>query len=255
MAYSKTGNRRVRLYQKVVEEILRSIRAGDFRPGSRLPSERELADMHQVSRVTIREAAIALEAMGVIEIRVGSGAFVRPLSSASELALPDVTAFDLTIARSIVEAESAALASSNISDAQLKRLAEIVNAMSVSNGNGHEAGDDLDREFHMTIAAASNNPALEHCVKELWRIRNHVPQVTKLYQRVCALSVDEREKEHQRIFEALAARDPSRARAAMREHFHRLFETMVTAQEAAAMNELRKSIGDVRAKFLKATST
>jgi DNA-binding FadR family transcriptional regulator len=250
---SSHGNRE-RLYQRVVEQILQSIRAGDYRPGSRLPSERELAEKYQVSRVTIREASIALEAKGAIDIRPGSGAFVRKMSTASELALPDVTAFDLTTARMIFEAEAAALASTNMSDQDLAKLDAIVNAMAVETDGSDEGGDDLDRQFHMTIAAASNNPAIEHCIRELWRMRNNVPQVKQLYERVCSLSVDERESEHHQIFEALKARDPARARAAMREHFRRLFETMVTAQEMAALTELRKSLGDARAKFLQASA-
>jgi DNA-binding FadR family transcriptional regulator len=204
MTYKSTDSQRERLYHTVVEHILQSIRAGDYRPGSRLPSERELADKYQVSRVTIREATIALEAKGAIDIKAGSGAFVREFSAASELALPDVSAFDLTTARMIFEAEAAALASANITDAQLHKLADIVDAMASSKVGGVEDSDDLDRQFHMTIASA--------------------------------------------------ARDATKARAAMREHFHRLFETMVSAQESAALDELRTSIGTARARFLQATA-
>lgn len=253
MAYKNTESQRERLYHRVVEQILQSIRTGDYRPGSRLPSERELADIYQVSRVTIREATIALEAKGAIDIRAGSGAFVREFGSASELALPDVSAFDLTTARMIFEAEAAALAATNITDTQLEQLGHIVEAMASNKIGGPDDGDNLDRQFHMTIASAANNPAIEHCVRELWRMRNHVPQVKVLYARVCAISVDERQNEHSQIFEALKARDATKARAAMREHFHRLFETMVSAQESAALDELRKSIGTARARFLQAT--
>jgi GntR family transcriptional repressor for pyruvate dehydrogenase complex len=254
MAYKSTERQRERLYHRVVEQILHSIRAGDYRPGSRLPSERDLADKYQVSRVTIREATIALEAKGAIDIRAGSGAFVREFSSASELALPDVSAFDLTTARMIFEAEAAALAAANITDGELEKLAKIVEAMASNKVGGLEDGDDLDRQFHLTIAAAANNPAMEHCIRELWRMRNHVPQVKALYSRVCSVSINERQNEHSEIFLALKARDVTKARAAMREHFHRLFETMVSAQESAALDELRKSIGTARARYLQATA-
>lgn len=254
MAYKRMESQRERLYHRVVEQILQSIRAGDYRPGSRLPSERELAEKYQVSRVTIREATIALEAKGAIEIRAGSGSFVLEMSSASELALPDVSAFDLTTARMIFEAEAAALAATSITDAEINKLASLVEAMASNKVGGPEDGDDLDRQFHLTIAAAANNPAIEHCIHELWRMRNHVPQVKALYSRVCAVSVDERQNEHSEIYLALKARDASKARAAMREHFHRLFETMVSAQESVALDELRKSIGTARARYLQATA-
>lgn len=254
MAYKNTDNQRERLYHRVVEQILQSIRAGDYRPGSRLPSERELADKYEVSRVTIREATIALEAKGAIDIRAGSGAFVRETSAASQLALPDVSAFDLTTARMIFEAEAAALASTNITDQQLEKLARLVEAMATGKSSKPEEGDDLDRQFHMLIAAAANNPAIEHCIKELWRMRNHVPQVKDLYARVCAVSMDDRQNEHSEIYAALKDRDPAKARAAMRNHFHRLFETMLSAQESAAIDELRRSIGTQRARFLQASA-
>lgn len=254
MAQKNSGSKRERLYHRVVEQILQSIRAGDYRPGSRLPSERELAEKYDVSRVTIREATIALEAKGAIDIRAGSGAFVRELGAASELALPDVSAFDLTTARMIFEAEAAALAAASITDQQLDRLARIVEAMASNKVDGPESGDDLDRQFHLAIAAAANNPAIEHCIKELWRMRNHVPQVKDLYSRVCAVSMDDRQNEHSEIYAALRDRDATKARAAMRNHFHRLFETMLSAQENAVLDELRKSIGTVRARFLQASA-
>lgn len=254
MANKNADAKRERLYHRVVEQILLSIRSGDYSPGSRLPSERELAERYNVSRVTVREATIALEAKGAIDIRAGSGAFVRKAGAANELALPDVSAFDLTTARMIFEAEAAALAAASITDQQLDKLAMIVRAMATNNVDGPDNGDDLDCQFHLEIAAASNNPAIEHCIKELWRMRNHVPQVKDLYSRVCSVSTDDRQKEHSEIYAALRERDATKARAAMRNHFHRLFETMLSAQENAVLDELRRSIGTVRARFLQASA-
>src|SRR5687768_11369832 len=93
-----------RLYQSIAAELLRLIESGEFPPGSRLPGERDLAERFGVSRVTVREAEIALEAQGWLSIRIGSGVYVRPRMDAPG-ALPDVTAFDVTAARSTIEGE------------------------------------------------------------------------------------------------------------------------------------------------------
>ena len=65
-----------RLYQQVVEQLLELIKREKYTVGMRLPAERELASMFKVSRPTIREAVIALELEGVVEVRIGSGVYV-----------------------------------------------------------------------------------------------------------------------------------------------------------------------------------
>ncbi|TGQ60706.1 FadR family transcriptional regulator, partial [Mesorhizobium sp. M1C.F.Ca.ET.212.01.1.1] len=102
-----------RLYQTIASKLRKLIEDGEFPPGSRLPGERELAERFGVSRVTIREAEIALEAQGWIAIRIGSGVHVKPRPAQVPGGLPDVSAFDLTAARAVFEAEAAALAASN----------------------------------------------------------------------------------------------------------------------------------------------
>ncbi len=94
-----------RLYKSIVEGIIALIDEGIFPAGSRLPGERELAERFSVSRVTIREAEIALEALGHIAIKTGSGAYVVRGSNQAPDGLPDVTAFELTAARAVIEAE------------------------------------------------------------------------------------------------------------------------------------------------------
>ena len=68
-----------RLYLEVAGQIETLIRSGEIKPGERLPSERDLAASFEVSRPTIREAMIALEIAGLVEIRTGSGIYALPL--------------------------------------------------------------------------------------------------------------------------------------------------------------------------------
>ena len=99
-----------RLFQGIADRIVAMIDEGEFAPGSRLPGERELAEMFGVSRVTIREAEIPLQAVGRIKIKTGSGVYVADAPVEADV-LPQVSAFELTDARarsqehaSIVEA-------------------------------------------------------------------------------------------------------------------------------------------------------
>ena len=67
-----------RLYRQIAEQLRGLIAAGEFATGSRLPAERDLARQLGVSRPSVREALIALEVEGWVEVRVGSGEYIRP---------------------------------------------------------------------------------------------------------------------------------------------------------------------------------
>ncbi len=241
-----------RLYQSVANQIRAMIESGEFPVGSRLPGERDLAERLGVSRVTIREAEIALEAQGWISIRTGSGVYVQQRQDNS--ALPQVTAFDLTAARAIIEAEAAALAASHITEADIQELEELILIMSGADAS-EEAAALADQQFHLAIARIGGNPVVEHCVALIWRIRNELPQVRQVYGRVCHNDNVARTQEHAEILAALRRRDPQASRAAMRDHFHRLFEAMLEATESAAMAEVRQRTEHNRRRFLATTRT
>jgi GntR family transcriptional regulator, transcriptional repressor for pyruvate dehydrogenase complex len=242
-----------RLYQSVARDLIEAIERGEFPPGTRLPGERELADRFDVSRVTIREAEIALEALGYIEIKTGSGVYVRQRAAAGPDALPDVSAFELTAARAVIEAEAAALAAANMTEAGILELEALVDAMSDAERNADDDGEDVDRKFHMTIARLSGNPVIEHTVATLWRIRAEGARVREVYAGVCAKDAEARTDEHAAILNALRRRDPVGSRLAMREHFQRLFEAMLVATETQAMAELKQRLGEDRQRFLVTT--
>jgi len=241
-----------RLYQSIASEILKLIEAGEFPPGSRLPGERDLAERFGVSRVTVREAEIALEAQGWISIKTGSGVYVRARPAPALGALPDVTAFDLTAARILIEAEAAALAASRITDDEVVEMETLLAAMSAPDASDDEA-NEYDRRFHLAIARICGNPVVEYCIQQIWRMRNELPRVKQAYARVCHNDGDSRTDEHAAIVHALRARDPAGARAAMRGHFQRLFESMLAATETAALEEIRRRTEEDRERFLATT--
>lgn len=241
-----------RLYHSVAAKIVKLIDAGEFPPGSRLPAERELAERFNVSRVTVREAGIALDAQGRIEIRAGSGVYVRRASSDSKDDFPDVTAFDLTAARVVIESEAAALAASRANDADLVELDALVAKMSDPSASD-ETTSEADRLFHLAIARISGNPVVEYCVRQIWRMRDELPRVSEVYARICHDNTDLRDDEHMAILAALKKHDPAAARSAMHRHFHRLFGSMLEASEKDALAELRKRFQHDRERFQETT--
>lgn len=241
-----------RLYQSIAAKILSLIESGEFPTGSRLPGERDLAERFGVSRVTIREAEIALEAQGWIAIKTGSGVYVRPRPIDAQGALPDVTAFDLTAARTVIEAEAAALAAGRLTDADIEELQILVTAMS-DPATTEEMAGEYDRRFHLAIARLSGNPVVEYCIHLIWRMRNELPRVRQVYAHVCHQDDATRTDEHAAILEALKTRDPAASRNAMRNHFQRLFESMLEATESQALAEIRRRTQQDRERFLATT--
>lgn len=236
-----------RLFQSVAEQIAELIDEGAFPPGTRLPGERELAERLGVSRVTIREAEIALQAVGRLEIKTGSGVYVSETQPASRVTLPKASAFEVTEARLLIESEAAALAAHHITEEAIARLEELIEQMrSPDNDTANEA----DEAFHLTIAEASNNAAMVHTIKSLWRMREEIPDVKATYEAVCVHDAETRTAEHRAVFEALRARDSAAARSAMRDHFHRLITAMLDATEKMALEAVQQRALESRERFL-----
>ncbi|WP_445948308.1 FadR/GntR family transcriptional regulator [Sphingorhabdus sp.] len=238
-----------RLFHSVAEQITDLIKDGVFPVGARLPGERELAERFGVSRVTIREAEIALQAIGRIEIKTGSGVYVSDKPPGDDSQLPDVSAFELTEARSLFEAEAAALAAQNISDEDIAKLGRFIMEMG---SKDEDVSTQADQQFHIAIAEASGNAAIVHTIKSLWRMREELPEVKAAYESVCELDTSTRTNEHQDIYDALATRNPLAARQAMRSHFRRLIEAMLDATEKQAMEEVQQRANESRERFLSA---
>lgn len=240
-----------RLYHSVADQIKKLISDGAFPPGSRLPGERELAERFDVSRVTIREAEIALQALGYIKIKTGSGVYVLDTTEAQSAGLPDISAFELTEARLMFESEAAALAARHISDETLAQLADLVETMSSDDPEDEQASQQADREFHLAIAAASGNAAVQYVVEDLWKIRTELPAVREVHDSICAVEgASHRHQEHAEVLNALRNRDPSMARAAMQAHFRGLLESMIDVTEEQALAELRDKATESRQRYL-----
>lgn len=218
-----------RLYIEVANQIENQIRSGNIKTGERLPSERDLASRFEVSRPTIREAMIALEIAGLVEIRTGSGIYALPTNDqALSRQLDDVPGpFEVLEARLLVEPEAVSLAAARITSNQLEVLEKALKVMESADSDEHQK-EQADELFHCTIATATNNSALCSYIKWLWELRNASVLSSTFHQKVRDLGVHPYVDEHRRILNALKLRDPSRARSAMQAHISNAIEQDMT---------------------------
>lgn len=210
-----------RLYRQIADQIAALIERGEYRPGARLPPERDLAKQLGVSRPSVREALIALEVEGYVEVRVGSGVYVlgKGGAPAGDPLPADSGPFELIKARWLIEAECAAMAAKVATKAQVRAMEEALDAMEADREKGTMPLAS-DRLFHLRIAEASGNSALALVVKTLWDQRTG-PLFLRLehhFDTPALWSVAIRE--HREIVAAIARRDAGAARTAMRRHMN-----------------------------------
>jgi len=239
-----------RLYERVAEDLAGKIAAGDYGVGRRLPSERDLAQAYAVSRPTIREAIIALELDGLVEVRLGSGVYVTARAprdgQAGEM---DVGPFELLEARRAIEGESAALAAALITAAELDELESLVAEMQAENARDVVMSEDADRRFHMLIARATQNSAMVTAVEMLWDARARSPQTKLLSTKAHAAGVTPSIDEHAAILDALRRRSPDGARQAMRDHLTRVLNSLLAATEVHELEQARARVAAERKRY------
>lgn len=212
-----------RRYLHVAQQMLQRIFRGDPAPGARLPSDREIAAQADVSRATAREAVLALELLGVVEVRHGEGAFVTklvtPMSGQFD-SLLDVPR-DLIETRVYIEPLVASLAATRIDKQHLTRLHELVEQTAA-------LVDDIERlpefirlglRFHAELAPGCGNLVLADIVKQLADVEEHpmwtlVNQLTMRTREAREAQVNE----HADVLEAIARGDPEASAGAMSRH-------------------------------------
>jgi DNA-binding FadR family transcriptional regulator len=240
-----------RLYEQIFQKLAGSIAEGKYEVGQRLPSERELAQTFGVSRPTVREAIIALELDGLVEVRLGSGVYVtnRQPPSGSEGA-KDIGPFELLEARRAIEGEACALAALRIEDAQLEQLSGLIAEMRDDNRqNEILMSEEADRRFHELIASATQNSGIIAAVQMLWDARARSPQSHLLDDKGRARGLKPPIEEHSAIVRALKKRDPDAARAAMHEHLTRVIEGLLKATEVEEIERARAMAAEKRRRY------
>lgn len=207
-----------RLYRQIADQLRSLIDRGEYAVGSRLPTERELADQLKVSRPTVREALIALEVEGRVRIRVGSGIYVIEPSDATPAPSAVIEGpFELLRAREFLESAIAEQAARVATREDIARIDAALVAMENVAHPG-EASMVHDRAFHIAIAGCLGNAVLVRVVGELFdqRLNPYFAQLAHYFENPgtwrTALN------EHRAVRDAIAAGQPKAARDAMRDH-------------------------------------
>ena len=212
-----------RLYRQIAEQLRVLIGRGEFPVGTRLPAERDLARQLGVSRPSVREALIAMEVEGWVEIRTGSGIYVLDrdaIGKGIKLAPAEWGPLELIRARRVIEGEIASIAAVQ---AKRKNIDAMRKAISAMEGCAAEGALPLDGDcaFHTAIVEACGNAVLTETVQTFWDARRG-PLFTRLggYFET-RKSWQSAITEHEAIFEAIETRDGSAARHAMHAHMDR----------------------------------
>jgi GntR family transcriptional repressor for pyruvate dehydrogenase complex len=204
---------RVSVTRQVVDALYESLRSGQYRPGDRLPSEPQLAASLGVGRSAVREAIRELLALGVVEIRPGTGTFVRGMRAdlllgpdSFRAALDRTVALELLEVRMIFEPEAAALAALRASSQDLVRLRRDVEGLRTGLEQDRRPPEDLG--FHLDLVRAAHNSAL-------LRISS---AIIAFYEHDEAMPSYRDFQEHMAVLAAIEGREPDEARHAMKAH-------------------------------------
>ena len=214
----------------VYEQLRDMIYRGELAPGARMMSEREMAEMFNVGRPTVRTAIQRLIDQGLVVSRRGVGTFVQDEDGALEkkpflqvLNGEDFSISEIQEVRMALEGKSAELAARRASDQDLRKIRKILEQMheerffkSVSIGT--------DIFFHMNIAYASKNIVHIHLMKSFYDVQTYAMSYSYT-NALQSLDLGEMvDKQHERIVLAIEARDPARARQAMEDHIASVLE-------------------------------
>ncbi|CAL8472863.1 FadR/GntR family transcriptional regulator [Caballeronia sp. S22] len=223
-----------RLYLQIADKLRGLIEQQDFAPNGRLPSERELALTLGVSRPSVREALVALELEGRVEIRMGSGVYIvatpanKPPTTEAELGESPI---EIMTARSVIEGAIAASVAPFAKPKELKALRTVYETMAREVGNG-QVPMAADRAFHIAIAQMTGNDVLVRTVGSLYDER-HSPLSSTLRghfegEETWAAALGE----HREILEALEARDAIQVQAAMQRHMRQSAARLMTKRKS-----------------------
>lgn len=228
-----------KISEEIVEQIKKLITTGDLKPGARIPSERDLATALGVSRPSVREAIMVLEAMGFLEARQGGGTFVRsltevtiadPLSNIVGSKEPSIL-YALTEVRIGLETWSAYLAAKRATDEQIARLRGLYEVMEKQAAEGGWDAE-VDAKFHYTITEATQNTIQIHVLDTIHTLFQTTIMVALTEFNQKEGYVDRLLTHHREILEAIEAHDPERAQQAMKEHLELVEEKMKEILEA-----------------------
>jgi len=224
------------LSQAVTEAMLDRIRAGELRPGDRLPTEKGLMEQYGVGRNAAREAVQALVAMGLVEVRPGRGATLlaieaSPMDDRTIAALlSDELIENLYDFRRLIEVEAAARAAEHATDEEIAEIAAALARWRSDAEHADETPLPSDDEFHAAIARASHNPLF---VTMLGTVTDLIRRGRQLATHHAPWAVERARVEHDEILAAISAHDSALAAQCMRVHLDGAIEAVRAGRDEA----------------------
>lgn len=213
-----------KLYIQIYNQIYDAIVSGRYAVGDKLPSEKDLCAMFNVSRVPVREALSALELNGLVDSMQGAGVYVKRTTPAEDEWVSGVEPQDIIRARMILEPDVARMAAGQINDGQRAELRDIIERFK------KEAADDVyttdvDKEFHLFLAKTSGNTlyvmmmelVFKTMEQRMWELILSRTIATQKYR-------EQNNREHLHIAQAVLDGRADDAYAFMKDHMERLYE-------------------------------
>lgn len=211
------------LTDRVFEALTQLVSGEDFPPGSRLPSEMDMAGRFGVSRTVIREAVSRLKSEGLVESRQGSGVFVRDRNMHAPFRIdPSImdsiqSVLQVVELRLSLEGEIAALAAKRRTREQMAAIKRALKQIEIDEQAGKN-GVEADIAFHRSIAEATGNPHFLALIEFLFNFLIKATLITRSYEATKATLSQQVKEEHLRIVDAISRQDAEAARAAARQH-------------------------------------
>ncbi len=208
---------------QITARLREAIRSGFYVDGDQLPAERELAERFDTARSTIRKVLLNLETDGLIERRVGSGTFVKGddmSTSATHDIVSRVSPLELIEARLAVEPHMIRLAVLNATANEIKVLGSILDDLEQCRKD-KEAFTRHDSMFHEWLARSSKNPLLLHLYQQINAVRGHDQWVAMRNKILSPEEIDEYNRQHRAVFEAIERRDIVSAVRHISEHLEK----------------------------------
>ncbi|MBO6603443.1 MULTISPECIES: FadR/GntR family transcriptional regulator [Rhodophyticola] len=237
-----------KLSHSVVRQIEELILRGILRPGERLPSERELSERLGVSRPSLREAIAELQTRGLLATRAGAGIYVADVlgSAFSEalirlFAAHDEAVFDYVSFRRDLEGLAAARAAVHGSDTDLKVIDTLYHKMEAAHSKRNPSDEaELDAEFHLAIIEASHNVIMLHMMRSMFDLLREGVFYNRQIMFKQRTTRDLLLEHHRIINDAIQARDPEAARAAIITHMNYVEEDLKNQQRAEKNEEVAR---------------
>jgi GntR family transcriptional repressor for pyruvate dehydrogenase complex len=234
-----------------MQTLMQDLRDGRYERGARLPAERILAQAMGVSRPIIREALHALDLLGVVETRVGSGTYVVDVNVEVDLGshVSDAPAFEVLDTLSTLECSALVHAADKIEKTLLDALAENLEAACHADSD-FEAWHSGMAKFHIAIAKASQNEVLSLMVGQLWQVRLGASITRRFVQRAWLASALADHAAPQQFLAALRAGNHELASRKLRAEHNRVLAAVLDIYAEDEVARARESVSQLRARFV-----